>query len=235
MITICLIIFAIVLCWLIYNFDIDKEDERVFEDIAKTVSFDDDDSNNDTEFIIDNSDCIGWVRIEDTKIDYPIMQTKNNPEYYLRRNINKEYSYIGTPFMDARCNAYTDNNLIVYGHNMRDGAMFAGLMKFKDYNYCKNHQNIYVKINGVSYKYTLFAVCKVNANDDWYNYTDQTDEETFNNLISHIKDKSLYFSNNAKYGDFFITLSTCEYSQTNGRLILIAKRSDDNAFQKETS
>jgi sortase B len=91
MITICFIIFAIVLCYLIYNFNIDMQDQKQFDDMAQTIVIDEtdnDNDNNDDNGIVDlvnkNSDCIGWIRIDGTKIDYPIMQTKDNPQYYLR-------------------------------------------------------------------------------------------------------------------------------------------------------
>lgn len=111
MITLCLIIFAFVLCYLIYNFNVDTQDQKQFDDMAQTIVIDemDNDNSNDNEnngiesLIAENSDCIGWLRISGTKIDYPVMQTKGNPQYYLRRDFNKQYSYMGTPFMDSRC------------------------------------------------------------------------------------------------------------------------------------
>lgn len=235
MITICFIIFAIVLCYLIYNFNIDSQDQKQFDDMAQTISIentnDNTENNNNgiTDLINQNPDYIGWVRISGTKIDYPVMQTKDNPQYYLRRDFNKQYSYLGTPFMDSRCDANYDNNLIVYGHNMKDGKMFADLLKYREHAYFKEHNIIhFITPNGIR-EYEVIAVCKVKDTDEWYNYTTQKDKESFNNLISHIKDKSLYFTQDEiQYGDYFITLSTCEYSQTNGRLIVIAIRSDAN-------
>lgn len=103
--------------------------------------------------------------------------------------------------------------------------MFSRLMSFKEASYCKTHKTIQLTINGEKVKYDLYAVAKVKDDDLWYSFTDDVDENTFENLISHIKDKSLYlFDKEIKYGDYFITLSTCEYSQTNGRLILIGTR-----------
>lgn len=137
MITICFIIFAVVLCYLIYNFNIDSQDQKQFDDMAQMITIEentDDGNDNDsgiTDLIKRNSDCIGWLRISGTKIDYPVMQTKDNPQYYLRRDFYKQYSYLGTPFMDSRCDINYDNNLIVYGHNMKDGKMFADLLKYK--------------------------------------------------------------------------------------------------------
>lgn len=235
MITICFIIFAVVLCYLIYNFNVDSQDQKQFDDMAQTISIEDntDDGNDNdsgiTDLINQNSDCIGWIRISGTKIDYPVMQTKSNPQYYLRRGFDKQYSYLGTPFMDSRCDVNYDNNLIVYGHNMKDGKMFADLLKYREKEYCREHNIIHFVTPKRVQEYEVIAVCKVKNDDEWYGYTCQTDKESFSNLISHIKDKSLYQADeSAEYGDYFLTLSTCEYSQTNGRLIVIAKRSDAN-------
>lgn len=231
MITICFIIFAVVLCYLIYNFNADNQDQKQFDDMAQTITIEENaDAGNDndsgiTDLINRNPNCIGWIRISGTKIDYPVMQTKDNPQYYLRRDFNKQYSYLGTPFMDSRCDANYDNNMIIYGHNMKDGKMFADLLKYREYSYFKEHNIIhFITPNGVQ-EYEVIAVSKVKNDDEWYGYTCQTDKESFSNLISHIKDKSLYFTQDEiQYGDHFLTLSTCEYSQTNGRLIVIAKR-----------
>ena len=233
MITICLIIFAVVLCYLIYNFNVDTQDQKQFDDMAQTIVIDemDNDNSNDNEnngiesLIAENSDCIGWLRISGTKIDYPVMQTKGNPQYYLRRDFNKQYSYMGTPFMDSRCDINYDNNLIVYGHNMKDGKMFADLLRYKDKEYCKLHNIInFITPNEVQ-KYEVVAVCKVKSDDEWYEYTCQKNKDSFNNLTPHIKDKSLYqIDEPIEYGDNFLTLSTCEYSQKDGRLIVIAVR-----------
>ena len=232
MIAICFTILAVVLCRLIYNFNIDNRDQKRFDNMAQTVTIENDGNDKDSgiiDLINRNSDCIGWVKISGTKIDYPVMQTKDNPQYYLRRGFDKQYSYLGTPFMDARCDVNYDNNLIIYGHNMRDGKMFADLLKYRDKAYCSKHNTIsFITPNGVQ-NYTVIAVCKVRNDDEWYGYTSQTDKESFNNLISHIKDKSLYLSQDEiKYGEHFLTLSTCEYSQTNGRLIVVAVRNCGN-------
>ena len=170
-------------------------------------------------------DCVAWVKIPDTDINYPVMQKDGSPEYYLRRNYKGEYSYSGTPFLDARCEIGASQNLIIYGHNMRDGKIFSDLLDYKKIEFSQEHRTIYLAVNGTTTEYELFAVCKVKSNDEWYGYSDQTDEKTFNNLISHIKSKSPYKSpTEAEYGDLFITLSTCDYSQKDGRLIIIGVR-----------
>ncbi|CCY66791.1 sortase SrtB family [Clostridium sp. CAG:678] len=172
--------------------------------------------------------CVAWIEIPGTDIDYPIMRKQGNPEYYLRRNYKGEYSYSGTPFLDENCNIRLSKNLIVYGHNMKDGTMFSELTKYKDLKFCIEHQAMKLTIDGITYNYTLYAVCSVDASEGWYTFTGQTSEDNFAELISHIQNRSSYisFTEQAEYGDHFLTLSTCDYASDNSRLIVIAKRSD---------
>ena len=140
-----------------------------------------------------NTDVIGWIKINGTNINYPIMQNEN---YYLHRNIYKKYSSHGTPYLAEYCNLRTSNNLIIYGHHMNDNSMFAELVNYKNYNYYKNHKYIY-----------------------FYN------EQEFNSFIENCRNLEFYNTDvNLKYGDKLITLSTCEYSQKNGRMVIIAKK-----------
>lgn len=172
--------------------------------------------------------CVAWIEIPGTDIDYPVMQKQGDPEYYLRRNYKGEYSYSGTPFLDENCNIRLSKNLIVYGHNMKDGTMFSELTKYKDLKFCMEHQAMKLTIDGITYNYTLYAVCSVDASEGWYTFTGQTSEDNFAELISHIQNRSSYisFTEQAEYGDHFLTLSTCDYASDNSRLIVIAKRSD---------
>lgn len=172
--------------------------------------------------------CVAWIEIPGTDIDYPIMQKQGDPEYYLRRNYKDEYSYSGTPFLDDNCNIRFSKNLIVYGHNMKDGTMYSDLTKYKDLQFCTEHQAMKLTIDGITYNYILYAVCSVDASDGWYTFTGQTSEDNFAELISHIQNRSSYISSTeqAEYGDQFLTLSTCDYASENSRLIVIAKRSD---------
>ena len=106
----CLCVVGGVIFKLAYDFNTDRTEQKWYKDTAPKITYDENDDNTDNgigELIEENPDCVAWVRVEKTKIDYPIMQTKNNPEYYLRRNFNKEYSYIGTPFLDAECDIET--------------------------------------------------------------------------------------------------------------------------------
>lgn len=170
--------------------------------------------------------CVAWIEIPGTDIDYPVMQKQGDPEYYLRRNYKGEYSYSGTTFLDENCHIRLSKNLVVYGHNMKDGTMFSDLTKYKDLPFCTEHQSIKLTIDGITYNYTLYAVCSVDASDGWYTFTGQTSEDNFVELISHIQNRASYISSTelAEYGDHFLTLSTCDYASDDARLIVIAVR-----------
>ena len=125
----------------------DSKDQQQFETIAKSIEEQNEDGDTDTtnkvyDLMLRNKDCVGWLKIVDMDVNYPVMLTKQNPEFYLRRDFNKEYSYIGPPFMDANCNIGISKNLIIYGHNMKNGRMFAPLMKFKNKECFDKHQII---------------------------------------------------------------------------------------------
>ena len=226
----CLTVFVGVFFKMAYDYNTDRTEQKWYKDTAPKITYDENDDNSDNgidELIKQNPDCVAWVRIENTKIDYPIMQTKDNPQYYLRRNFKKEYSYIGTPFLEAECDMETSPNLIVYGHNMRDGTMFADLIKYKQKQFGVNNPIIKLITPNGCRRYVVIAVARVQYDDAWYSYTSTTDETLFNEFKSHIESKALYTINGKmEYGDSYLTLSTCEYSQTNGRLIIIAKRSE---------
>ena len=177
-----------------------------------------------------NSDVVGWIKINGTNINYPIMQNEN---YYLHRNIYKNYSSHGTPYIAEYCNLKTSDNLIIYGHHMNDNSMFSELVNYKNYNYYKNHKYIYFYIlkDGQTIKntYEIVSAFKTIAYSDkgfkYYNYTNFYDEKDFNSFIENCRNLEFYNTGvKANYGDKFITLSTCEYSQKNGRMVIIAKK-----------
>lgn len=202
-----------------------KNAQDAIDELNRTITVSEDSTEKETKNI---KNCVAWIEIPGTGIDYPVMQKQGVPEYYLRRNYKGEYSYSGTPFLDDNCNIRLSKNLIVYSHNMKDGTMFSDLTKYKDLKFCTEHQKMKLTIDGITYNYTLYAVCSVDASDGWYTFTGQTSEDNFAELISHIQNRSSYISSTeqAEYGDHFLTLSTCDYVSDDSRLIVIAKRSD---------
>lgn len=177
-----------------------------------------------------NTDIIGWLKIDGTNINYPVMQ---NGDFYLHRNVYKNYSSSGTPYLAEHCNLKTSDNLIIYGHHMKNSTMFSSLDNYKNYNYYKNHK--YIKFytlednKTIENDYEIVFAFKTVAYSDkgfkYYNYTKFYDENDFNSFVEKCRDYEFYNTNvKVNYGDKLITLSTCEYSQKNGRMVVIAKK-----------
>ena len=146
----------------------------------------------------ENSECIGWLCIPDTAIDYPVMHTPDAPQKYLRRNFYGEYSQSGVPFLDYRC-SLDSGDLLIYGHNMKNGTMFSDLKKYLDTDFLSSHQTIELQIKDALYRYTVAEIKVTNTSDKWY-------EDIGKKLF---EDKR------------FLVLSTC-YGGGNGRLLIIA-------------
>lgn len=231
-----IVIFAVSTYFFVSNQIESREQKEIFNDIVSVVeteSNDNDDKlNGYMELKSQNADFIGWIKIDDTNINYPVMQSRT-PNFYLRKNFNKEYSYYGTPYLGELCSADKSDNLIIYAHNMKDHQMFGDLEKYKSKDFYNSHR--YVQFDTLNSKgtYEIISVLKTTANGfDYQNYTDFTDEEQFNTFIDKCKSLSLYETEtNSVYGDRLITLSTCEYSRTDGRLVVIAKQKELNNYE----
>lgn len=181
-----------------------------------------------------NDDMIGWLSIEDTKLNYPVMQTVDDEEFYLRRNFDKEYEFRGTLFVNANANLETDDNIIIYGHNMDDGTMFGALRKYTSYDYYLEHR--YIQFDNLydSATYEIAYVFKtVDEVDhelfiDYYNFFNASSSFEFNAQMQLYESASFYDTGiRPRYGDRLITLSTCEYSHENGRLVIVARKIDE--------
>lgn len=192
------------------------------------------DNNSDKKYLEElknmNNDFVGVLTIPNTIINYPVMYTKS--DYYLRRSFDKKQSDAGTLFID-KYNTIDpiDDNIIIYGHNMNNGTMFHELLNYKDIEYYKEHKYIYFNKIDNNEKYEIISVfySKVYYENEkvfkYYKFYNANNEEEFNNYINNIKKLSIYETNvDAKLGDKFITLSTCEYSQENGRFVVVAKK-----------
>lgn len=183
----------------------------------------------------ENPDIIGWVKIEGTRLDYPVMQTKDDNEYYLHRNFEKEYQYSGLPFLDAQCDIdKPSTNLIIYGHNMKSDSMFSCLTKYKNEDYYREHPVIRFDTIYEEAEYQIIAVVlskvykKTDTDFKFYQFVQAENEEDFNAYIENMKQLSLYDTGNgAVYGDQLLTLVTCSYHTENGRIALLAKKITD--------
>ena len=169
-----------------------------------------------------NSDCIGWLSIPGTAVDYPVMHTPGNPQKYLRQNFYGEYSQSGVPFLDGRCNA-DSANLIIYGHNMNNGTMFSNLRCYTDPAFCAEHSVIEFETADGLKLYEVFAVLKTDNADEWYAFISAEEKESFDERIGSIMAQSLYKPDiTPEYGQRILSLSTCYGSSKSGRLLVLA-------------
>ncbi|WP_305141204.1 class B sortase [Acutalibacter muris] len=171
-----------------------------------------------------NDDFVGWLCIPETDINYPVMHTPDNPEKYLRRNFQGEYSESGVPFLDFRCSLNSDN-LIIYGHNMMNGTMFAALQGYVQEDFCMAHPVVEFQTADGCVEYRVFAVTWVKSNDDWYKFVSADAAEDFNSAVDKVMGKALFSISSApEYGSQILTLSTCYDSVHNGRLLVLAAK-----------
>lgn len=177
-----------------------------------------------SELISMNSECFGWINISGTNINYPVMHTPSNPQKYLNRNFYGEYSYSGTPFLDARCSA-DSTNLIIYGHHMNNGTMFADLCNYTDYSYFTEHPTVVLETKDGAFAYSVFSVMKVKSDVYWYRFTTVGTEKSYNSRIEYAKEKSIYDTGiTPVYGQQILTLSTCYGYNQDDRILVLAVR-----------
>lgn len=178
-----------------------------------------------------NKKLIGWLKIDDTNIDYPVMQTVNN-EYYLNHNFNQEYDKNGSLFLDKDCNAaFPNTNMIIYGHHMKSGKMFGNLNYYSKESYYKEHPQIQFDTIYEEGLYDIMYVFRSRIyNEDevvfkYYQFFDVNSEDEFYSAMDEMARMSLYDTGvTAEYGDKLITLSTCDSSEEDGRFVVVAKK-----------
>jgi len=178
----------------------------------------------------DPNGALGTKQVQGTNIDYPVMQ---NGDFYLHMNIYKNYSSHGTPYLAEYCNLKSSDNLIIYGHHMNDNTMFSQLEKYKNYSFYQNHKYIkfYTIENGITTEniYEIMIAFKTIAYSDagfrYYSYTNFQNVEDYEEFVDNCRNLEFYNTGVAgTNNDKYITLSTCEYSQKNGRMVVVAKK-----------
>ncbi len=182
----------------------------------------------------ENPDCIYWLTIPDTVIDYPVMFRPQDKDYYLRRDFYGDYSGSGTLYMDEDCDPEWGDNLIIYGHHMNNGTMFAALENYKSREFYEAHPQITLQTLHGEETYRVMAVftTPVYTGNDfaYYNFTVTGDPTVYENFVRECLSRSLYETGEtAVYGRRLLTLSTCEYSQKNGRMVVVAVRVHNKA------
>ena len=177
------------------------ENNQTKEIVTKAKKYIDDKNTINPEIKTINKDIIGWLIVDNTNIDYPIVQTDNN-EYYLNHNLDKEYSSTGWIFMDSK-NKLDDQNLIIYGHHRRDGSMFGSVDNLINK---KNPGQIKLIIENNTFTYNIFSIYK---SEEDYNYRERN-YNNFNKKVQEFKKRSIKFYNVDISTKQIITLSTCD-------------------------
>jgi sortase B len=182
-------------------------------------------------------DMIGWIQIPDTSISYPVMQRKDDPEYYLHRDVDGRYSFCGTPFLDGRCSTDSDN-LLIYGHNINGRRFFGALQNFREKSYLDSHRDIIFTTRQAVEKYRIVSVIETDVSSLAFSFADTYNENDYRKYGTYLLEKSKYTTD--KQGELleefkqekeiwhtyqFITLSTCRTLEgTEKRLLVVAYR-----------
>lgn len=224
-----IIIFLFSLYKIGYKYISDKKANDIYLDLQniKEELLDTNEDENSLEEVLDlsylNEDYRGWITIENTNIDYPIIQGEDN-EYYLHKDINKEYLEAGSIILDYRNNKFNDKNTIIYGHSMKNNTMFGQLKYFKNSDFF--YDNKYISIistEGETLRYEIFSVYTTDINDN-YIVTSFNSTEEYRNFLDEICSKSLFEVNiDISTDDRIITLSTCSYEYENARTVIHGK------------
>jgi len=183
------------------------------------------------EMAEENSDMVGWIKVDGTKLNYPLMFTPDFEEKYIHADFKGNFSVGGLPFIEEGCSLEPrSDNLIIYGHNMKNGSMFATLMEYADENFWKEHPVIHLSslYDETAYEVVAAFYDRVYYKHEtcfkFYQFIDAEDEEDFNYAIEQFKAKSCYDTGvTPQYGDQLITLVTCSYHEDNGRFVVVAR------------
>lgn len=174
-----------------------------------------------------NQDFIGWISIDGTNINYPVMQTPTNPDYYLKHAFDKSWSDYGVPYIEESCIMGISNNIVIYGHHMKNGSMFADLCNYTDEDFWREHPLIHFDTLSSFGEYEIVAVFRFNTNKETFKYNEcvTMNEEEFNEFMQEVHAREMYDTGiDAEYSDQLLTLSTCEYFYKNGRFVVVAKK-----------
>lgn len=178
-----------------------------------------------------NQDLAGWLRIPGTNIDYPVMQTVEDNDFYLNHDFEGQEDPHGTPFLDVNCRIGQSENLIIYGHHMKDGTMFQNLMLYKNAEFCEKNGVIQFDTPIESAQYQLLYVLVISEKEamdfPYYQYIDLPEEKNYEEFRNQCARYAIWSAEEISQtcGEL-LTLSTCEYSKENGRLVVVAAKTE---------
>ncbi len=235
-----ILIFILSICAIIYYFYNANKDKNKYQDVLNNINIDEEQVTEErTERMLqveelkkENQDIVGWIEIEGTNINFPVLQGTDN-QYYMEHTYTKEYSKGGSIFLDKSYDwNLPSTNLLLYGHNNKNGTMFQNLLKYKDESFYKEHPTIrFTTINDdCQYEIISAFLSRVYYEDEqnvfrYYYFINANDEIEYNNYIEESKKASLYDTGiTAEYGEQLLTLSTCSYHTEDGRFVVVAKK-----------
>lgn len=195
----------------IFNFDERKNRQSNFQNIKN-----------------ENEDFIAWIQIPNTKIDYPVLQTSN--DFYLNHDFYKKKSPLGSIFMDS-VNKKNDKNIVLYGHHMKSGKMFAFINEYSKKEIFNENKLIEFDTEEKLSDYEIIAAFRVKENElnEISEILLMDNNENFDRLVQFVEKRNLVDGGDGfSYEDHYLTLMTCEYSNKNGRFFVIAKRITEN-------
>jgi sortase B len=186
-----------------------------------------------------NPDFFGWIRIEGTKVNYPVMFSPQEPERYLYKDFYGNYAKYGVPFVDGVTDVERSLNLLIHGHNARSGILFGDLDKFLKKSFWEEHRYIHFDTLYEERVYEIVAVIKTKIPKEeeqafrYYEYANIFTDAAYQEYIGFVLESNLVDAvMNLPINCDFITLSTCSYHENNGRLILIGlKYLDDRSVR----
>ena len=240
-----IVLLSISIYFLMGMYQQEKKDDRTYQKISDLYENEDFDGTEEPETTEEesinaglialhreNEDCIGWIKIEGTAIDYPVMYRPQEKNYYLHRDFYGEYSANGSLFLAEECVPGISDNLIIYGHHMNSGKMFAVLDEYKSFEFYQEHSMICYSTLYGDEKYQIIAAfaTPVYTGSDfaYYGFIQAKDKNEYEEFIRACKSRSFYDTGlQAHFGDKLLTLSTCEYSHKNGRMVVVAKKVEE--------
>jgi len=197
-----------------------KKADTVYNDLRNQSTSS---TNKHDELTSLNPDYRFWINVENTNIDYPVVQGEDN-DFYLNHDFNKNYLASGSIFMDYRNDFENDKSVIVYGHHMRNKTMFGELANFKKEDFFKENNLINIEYKGKTYTYEVFSAFVANLSKDDYLKVSFEDNSDYENYINYLTDRSIYKTDiDIDSNDKIITLYTCSYEFNNARTIVSGK------------
>lgn len=238
--TIFVIIFIITITYITYYFYNQHKEKQDNQNILDDVEIDTSEVTEETtermlqvrELQKENEEIIGWLEIEGTNINYPVCQASDN-DFYLTHNYKKEQSKSGSLFLDKDFNlTKSSTNYLIYGHRNTQGLMFEDLIKYSKEDFYKEHQTIKFTTATSDDTYEIISAffSRVYYKSEqnvfrYYYFVNAETEEEYNDFVNNCKSSSIYDTGKtATYGEQLITLSTCEYSQEDGRFAIVGKK-----------